>query len=181
MKQMPSNYTSGYPFNQTFQAAPWMSNMPNIQQPYMAAQAAPKTGLTGLLQKFIPAGGNLTQTLDQLQNVLKMAHSFTPTLQQYGPLLKNLPGMLALMKEFNESDDDATDSSTDEAKKEDDEPSDLSDILAVEDDNQQQEHQVKIESNDQIRETSNHSKNLYRIETLADQNQTEYNKPKLYI
>lgn len=177
---MPPNYTSGYPFNQTFQAAPWMSNMPNIQQPYMMAQAAPKTGLAGLLQKFIPAGGNLTQTLDQLQNVLKMTQSFAPTLQQYGPLLKNLPSMLALMKEFNESDESA-DQSTDETTNKDSESSDLADILAVEDDNQQQDHEVKIESDDQIKETTNHSKNLYRIETLVEQNQNEYHKPKLYI
>ncbi len=49
-------------------------------------------------------GGKVTNTLGNIQQVLKMAQSAAPIVQQYGPMVKNLPMMINMIKAFNESE-----------------------------------------------------------------------------
>ncbi|MFC4557328.1 VrrA/YqfQ family protein [Virgibacillus kekensis] len=66
--------------------------------------------------------GSLSQKLDNLQRILKTVNSAVPIIQQYGPIVKNLPTMLQVMKALNETDH------SDDASVEDDEwVGDLSD------------------------------------------------------
>lgn len=46
----------------------------------------------------------LSKTLNNVQQVLKVVETTAPLIQQYGPLVKNLPTMLSIMKEFNKSE-----------------------------------------------------------------------------
>lgn len=76
----------------------------------------PVSGIQRLLQKIGPnpfinstgikTGGGLTQSLANLQQILKMTQSVTPLIQQYGPIVKNLPSMLSLLKAFQETEED---------------------------------------------------------------------------
>jgi hypothetical protein len=53
----------------------------------------------GILQSLSnPAG--ITGFLNNTQNVLKTAQSFGPMIQQYGPIVKNLPAMWRLYRGF---------------------------------------------------------------------------------
>lgn len=81
-------------------------------------------GIKGLLQKFVKpkntrtgatgianattadGGGGFTKTLGNIQQVLNVAQSATPMIQQYGPMVKNLPTMISMLKALNESDDE---------------------------------------------------------------------------
>ncbi|WP_240507984.1 YqfQ family protein [Virgibacillus indicus] len=58
--------------------------------------------------------GGLSKTLTNVQQVLKMVESTAPIVQQYGPMVKNLPAMYRMMKAFKEmestnDDNDDTD------------------------------------------------------------------------
>ncbi|WP_262372479.1 YqfQ family protein [Sutcliffiella horikoshii] len=76
----------------------------------------------GTLQQLINPN-NLTGMLGNVQKALKMAEGVVPMVQQYGPLVRNMPAMLKLYNELkNVDDDDDTDNDnelTDEAKTED--------------------------------------------------------------
>ncbi|MGD7051825.1 VrrA/YqfQ family protein [Sutcliffiella horikoshii] len=73
----------------------------------------------GTLQQLINPN-NLTGMLGNVQKALKMAEGVMPMVQQYGPLVRNVPAMLKLYNELkNVDDDDDTDTeSTEEAKTE---------------------------------------------------------------
>ncbi|WP_404458654.1 VrrA/YqfQ family protein [Sutcliffiella horikoshii] len=73
----------------------------------------------GTLQQLINPN-NLTGMLGNVQKALKMAEGVMPMVQQYGPLVRNMPAMLKLYNELkNVDDDDETDSeSTEEPKME---------------------------------------------------------------
>jgi hypothetical protein len=81
---------------------------------FMGMQTASKTasGGGGLLQSLSSPGG-LTNILNNTQQVLKTAQSIGPMIQQYGPMIKNLPAMWKIYKGFknasntaeNETDD----------------------------------------------------------------------------
>lgn len=70
----------------------------------------------GTLQQLINPN-NLTGMLGNVQKALKMAEGVMPMVQQYGPLVRNMPAMLKLYNELkNVDDDDETDNeSTEEA------------------------------------------------------------------
>ncbi|WP_186577740.1 VrrA/YqfQ family protein [Aquibacillus kalidii] len=91
----------------------------------MGQQAASRTssgGIKGMLQKFIKpsgagqgvtgianaatSGGGLTSKLGNIQQVMKMAQSATPLIREYGPMVKNIPTMVRMLKAFNEAEDD---------------------------------------------------------------------------
>ncbi|NLP49122.1 VrrA/YqfQ family protein [Bacillus sp. RO1] len=75
----------------------------------------------GTLQQLINPN-NLTGMLGNVQKALKMAEGVMPMVQQYGPLVRNMPAMLKLYNELKnvDDDDDNTDNeSTEEAKPED--------------------------------------------------------------
>lgn len=46
----------------------------------------------------------LSTMLNNTQRVLQAAEQFTPMIQQYGPIVKNLPSIWKLMRAFNSSD-----------------------------------------------------------------------------
>lgn len=61
-----------------------------------------KPALTEIASKGI---GGMSKTLTNIQQVLKVVETTAPLVQQYGPLVKNLPMMLKMLKAFNEADD----------------------------------------------------------------------------
>lgn len=96
-------------------------------------QRASGGGLSGVLQKILNRGGRGAQTaaraalpasssasggvslldmLNHTQSALRAAESFMPMVQEYGPMVKNLPSMLKMMKalkdiNFDEEDEEA--------------------------------------------------------------------------
>ncbi|KPB05321.1 hypothetical protein AAV98_08045 [Bacillus sp. CHD6a] len=73
----------------------------------------------GTLQQLINPN-NLTGMLGNVQKALKMAEGVMPMVQQYGPLVRNMPAMLKLYNELKnvDEDDDTDNESTEEAKAE---------------------------------------------------------------
>ncbi|MGD6991458.1 VrrA/YqfQ family protein [Sutcliffiella horikoshii] len=71
----------------------------------------------GTLQQLINPN-NLTGMLGNVQKALKMAEGVMPMVQQYGPLVRNVPAMLKLYNELKNVDDDTDTESTEEAKTE---------------------------------------------------------------
>ncbi|WP_078379676.1 VrrA/YqfQ family protein [Sutcliffiella halmapala] len=69
---------------------------------------------SGALQQLANPS-NLTGMLTNVQKALKMAESVMPMVQQYGPLVRNVPAMLKLyseLKNVDTSDDEDEDTST---------------------------------------------------------------------
>ncbi|WP_179123878.1 VrrA/YqfQ family protein [Paraliobacillus ryukyuensis] len=170
----PSNFT---PRNmQSFQ--PWGP----MRGPFTPPTQVPSTssGLQGLLQRFLPSkllsqvgsgGGGITQTLTNLQQILKMTQSVTPLIQQYGPLMKNLPSMISLLKAFQETESD------DEAEEKDtDEDIDLLEVDEEDEDAKDQEEQTVKPNKLDAKETLN------IIETnQSPKKRSNQSAPKLYI
>ncbi|WP_226034750.1 YqfQ family protein [Aquibacillus saliphilus] len=97
----------------------------NFTQPPNLGPTAPTQGgmggIQGLLQKFTggvgtsqsagavtstaTTGSGVTGMLGNVQQLLKMAQSAGPVIQQYGPMAKNLPMMFKMLKAFNEDDE----------------------------------------------------------------------------
>lgn len=99
-------------------------------------------GLPGVLQKILRRGSRGAQTgaraalpastsssggvslldmLNHTQSALRAAESFMPMVQEYGPMVKNLPSMFKMMKalkDINFDDDDEEAASETEAKDE---------------------------------------------------------------
>lgn len=72
-----------------------------------------KNNIQSMLQRFIQpqsttanlagkGAGGLSQTLNNVQQVLKAVQTTTPIIQEYGPMVKNLPAMYRMMKAFKE-------------------------------------------------------------------------------
>ncbi|PAE08716.1 hypothetical protein CHI12_05140 [Terribacillus saccharophilus] len=100
-------------------------------------------GLPGVLQKILNRGSRGAQTgvgaalparssstggvslldmLNHTQSALRAAESFMPMVQEYGPMVKNLPSMLKMMKalkDINFDEDDEETASETEAKDKD--------------------------------------------------------------
>ena len=135
-----------------------------------------KIGIQGMLQKFMPSksvgsasgSGGISGTLDNIQQILKMSQSVTPLIQQYAPMVKNLPAMLTLLKAFQESDElDETSTVSD---------SEINESVEKPEGEVKQEKVVVNESKD----------DLYQIETeghtsIKKSNSYQLSKPKLYI
>jgi hypothetical protein len=51
-------------------------------------------------------GGGFTGMLTNIQKMLGVAQNVVPMVQQYGPLVKNLPAMMKMWKELKATDDD---------------------------------------------------------------------------
>ncbi|WP_077309113.1 VrrA/YqfQ family protein [Terribacillus halophilus] len=129
----------------------------------IAAQQAPRTngGVAGLLQKVLNRGGGAkTQTaaraalpaststssgislldmVNHTQSALKAAESFMPMVQEYGPMVKNLPSMLKMMKalkdiDFDEEEDKEEGKTAEEKKEANMSPSSLTDKNKSEED-----------------------------------------------
>ena len=46
----------------------------------------------------------LSKTLGHVQNVMQVVQSAAPVVEQYGPMVKNIPAMYRMMKAFKEAD-----------------------------------------------------------------------------
>jgi len=60
-----------------------------------------KPALTDIASKGI---GGMSKTLNNVQQVLRVVETTAPLIRQYGPLVKNLPAMLKMMKALNDAD-----------------------------------------------------------------------------
>lgn len=56
------------------------------------------------------AAGGLSNTLNNVQQVLKIVQSTAPVVQQYGPMVKNIPVMFKMLKAFKDTDDEPNES-----------------------------------------------------------------------
>ncbi|WP_138417081.1 VrrA/YqfQ family protein [Aquibacillus sediminis] len=150
----------------------------NFQPPMNVPSGVQSGGIQGLMQKFLnpgfsqaatgaSAGGGITNMLGNVQQVLQMAQSAAPIVQQYGPMVKNLPAMIRMIKAFND-DSDEIDENNENDKKE----YEL---------DQESDHTIKIEND-----------NLNKIETEVTPHHSNERKkqvnnskgvstPKLYI
>lgn len=68
------------------------------------SQAAASSASSGGILQSIMNPANLTSMLNNTQKVLQAAESFSPLVQQYGPLVKNLPAMWKLYRGLNDVD-----------------------------------------------------------------------------
>ncbi len=60
----------------------------------------------------------LNTMLNNTQRVLQAAEQFTPMIQQYGPIVKNIPSIWKLMRAVSSSDDTSSDSKKEQTKPE---------------------------------------------------------------
>ncbi|WP_257346003.1 YqfQ family protein [Pseudalkalibacillus decolorationis] len=92
------------------QMGPFSSFGPGPMPPYGGGFGPKPMGL--LARLFTPSSGgsvNLLGMVENVQKVMKMADTVKPLVQQYGPMVKNLPSMLQLLKEYqNYSSDEDT-------------------------------------------------------------------------
>ncbi|KHE66769.1 VrrA/YqfQ family protein [Halobacillus sp. BBL2006] len=68
-------------------------------------------GSQGLVSQMLGGAGTAAKTggagwLSHVQTALKAMQSAAPMVQQYGPMMKNIPAMINMMKIMNEPDDD---------------------------------------------------------------------------
>ncbi|WP_261129509.1 YqfQ family protein [Bacillus sp. Marseille-Q3570] len=84
----------------------------------------PAARSAGFLTRFLspnPGGGlNLVSMVENAQKVMKMADTVRPFIQQYGPMVKNIPSMLELLKEYQSysSNSDSTEEEKEDKKDE---------------------------------------------------------------
>lgn len=72
------------------------------------------------------AGGmDIAGMLNNVQRVLGVTQQAMPLVQQYGPMVKNIPGLFKMMKALNSGDDDASDESLDETTDEEQEKEEI--------------------------------------------------------
>ena len=178
---MVSPFQGRQPTQQPFPPAnrqPFNWGVPYQQGP-LTETTPEKTGIQGILQKLIPSksvgsgsaggSGGISGTLDNIQQILKMSQSVTPLIQQYAPMVKNLPAMLTLLKAFQESDELDDETTTQSHSGINESTEELEDEI-------KQEKVVVNESKD----------DLYQIETeghtpVKKTNKYQTSKPKLYI
>lgn len=87
----------------------------------------PQHGATGFLKQLLGqsnAGAiSLEGVLDKVQRTLNLAEQITPMIQQYGPLIRNAPALIQLLKETaaegnQEEEETDTEEKTDNPKAE---------------------------------------------------------------
>ncbi|MCM3619085.1 YqfQ family protein [Sutcliffiella horikoshii] len=101
-----------------------IGNMSGLGQ--MAANTGARGGISqlanaGTLQQLINPN-NLTGMLGNVQKALKMAEGVMPMVQQYGPLVRNVPAMIKLyseLKNVDDTDDESEDTATEDTSSED--------------------------------------------------------------
>lgn len=80
-----------------------------------ATQAAASTASSGGFLQSLINPANLTGMLNNTQKVLQAAESITPLVQEYGPLVKNIPAMWKLYRGMKNIDDTNITSASNEA------------------------------------------------------------------
>ncbi|HJV17303.1 MAG TPA: VrrA/YqfQ family protein [Bacillales bacterium] len=66
----------------------------------------PGAGSSGSIMQALSNPGGLTSILNNTQQVLKTAQTISPMIQQYGPLVKNLPAMWKLFRGLKDATSD---------------------------------------------------------------------------
>jgi hypothetical protein len=84
----------------------------NLFAPPAGVKQETRSGGSGILETLKNPQG-LNTMLNNTQRVLQAAEQFTPMIQQYAPIVKNLPSMWKIMRAFNSDD-----SKQEETKKE---------------------------------------------------------------
>src|SRR5699024_6946422 len=78
----------------------------------------PQQGAGGILTRILGQTNsgtlNIEGMLGKVQKALNMAEQFTPLIQQYGPLIRNAPALLKLLKET--ANEENTEEKTDTSK-----------------------------------------------------------------
>jgi len=138
----PSNHLPTQRFNQSH-----MSNLPgNAPQGKISLSSLANKGIDGL-----------SKTLNNVQQVLKVVESTAPLIEQYGPMVKNLPAiykMFKSLKEFEDIDGEGEQSDLSESFSFDNEEvsSDWSESFS----NNDKEESISVEENEEIiKEKSN--------------------------
>lgn len=54
---------------------------------------------------------DISKTLSNVDQVIKVVQSATPIVQEYGPMVKNLPAMYRMVKAFNQIEEDSKEKS----------------------------------------------------------------------
>lgn len=101
-RQQQQGHMARDPFNQMMR--------PHIQQPPPG-----NSGIQQMIQRLInpsQAGGllsesnvsGLSNTLNNVQQILKVVQTAAPMVQEYGPMVKNLPAMYKMLKALQETE-----------------------------------------------------------------------------
>jgi hypothetical protein len=119
-RQMPPMYQQGFPMHSPFvggfQPQQMNSGGPGGLLKRLFSRTSPVQGMAnpstiqGMLNPTTIQGmanpANLSNMLGNVQKALKMAETVGPMVQQYGPLVKNIPAMYKIYKELNNSNSD---------------------------------------------------------------------------
>ncbi|WP_052343511.1 VrrA/YqfQ family protein [Bacillus massiliigorillae] len=92
------------PSNQSRNAAVLASQPASTASRAAASTVASTAASGGGILKTMLDPSNLTNMLNNTQKVLQTAESFTPLVQQYGPLVKNIPAMWKLFRGLKDTD-----------------------------------------------------------------------------
>lgn len=101
--------------------------------------ANPTQGMNSGILQNLANPSNLSSMLGNVQKTLKMAESVVPMVQQYGPLMKNIPAMIKMYSAIKSS---GTEEEEEEAKEENDTIS-LSDVTSDDEDTENEKEKEK--------------------------------------
>lgn len=76
-----------------------------------------ETRTSGGILDTLKSPGGLNTMLNNTQRVLQAAEQFTPMIQQYGPIVKNIPSLWKLMRAVNSSDNEKAETEQKESVK----------------------------------------------------------------
>ena len=109
------------------------ANAPSMMQPMqIPGQAASQFAGQVATQQ---STGGLANTLGNVQQVLKVAQQATPLIKEYGPMVKNAPKIMGMIKALSEIQDDDEESIEDnEIEEQENEEPDIEDFI-LDDDN----------------------------------------------
>ena len=97
-------------------AAPIAHGMAHMGAANVAGGAGTSSGLLARLFGGLGAGGgqsfNIMSMLQNTQRVVGMVQTVTPMVQQYGPIIRNLPALYRIMKSSPNSDNTNTETAT---------------------------------------------------------------------
>jgi len=80
-------------------------NRAPFNQSYLRNQRAGRSS-NQLSELARQGAGGLTKTLGNIQQVLHLVESAAPVIEQYGPMIKNLPSLYKIMKIMNEPEEE---------------------------------------------------------------------------